>query len=423
MAKNYVDITLPEEVDHSDVWGAKDIFRKVITLLVKKTVEDGKWFSFCTRVDERQVDLAAVVNDNGVKLGTLIGESLYENTNSYRSAIYKYFIRNYMCYYEVPTVKKAYGSEMYKGTFEKAIITSNLKVVADFMGITVDEAAQAYFGRVSDCYLDEEDDWFPYLKLTETKEGTRKIVRPRNPLDLGKKGTRVIPLFAINEGLNYIVNSSKEGYISVKFRKDGGQDRDICFTFDFDKIFELYGNCDFYHKGIQTCYDGDLIGSFKTTQYGYIRVIEAGGSRYDTPCRSVNFARILSTEKGTKPDLTFIDVDLNSAVSDFKRALPTDAARTEELIKKMIASGLISEEEAIRVGKDTSLDEWADGKAIVGTTVFSRSIASFMLANPLDFPKYTGKPMEISSGSTDDGLSIGDVIGSGFTDDFGFSFD
>lgn len=421
--KNYVDIVIPEEVDHSDSWGTKDTFRKIINILVENTVKEGKWFSFCTKIDEKQVDIMSVTNDEDVKLGVLIGESLYPNTNSYRSAIYKYFIRNYLCYYEIPTVKKAYGSEMYKGTFEKVMITSNLKVIADFMNITVDEAAQAYYGRISDCYLDEEDDWFPYVKLVETKEGTRKIVRPRNPLDLGKRGTRVIPLFAIDTGLKCLLENAKDDYVKVTFRKDGGQDRDIIFTMDFEKLYEVYGSCDFYHKGINTCFGGDLMDKFRDSQYGYIRVIEAGGSKYDTPCRSINFARIISIEKGASPDFTFIDIDLDSAVYEFKKNIPTNQEKLQALVAKMVKSNVMSEEESKKIGINTSLDEWVDAKSIVGTTVFSRSIALFMLANPLDFPKYTGKPIEVSVGSSDDGLSVGDVIGAGFTDNFGFAFE
>ena len=162
---------------------------------------------------------------------------------------------------------------------------------------------------------------------------------------------------------------------------------------------------------------------FKDSQYGYIRVIEAGGSKYDTPCRSINFARIKKIEKGATPDFTFIEVDLDSAVYEFKKNIPINQEKLQALVAKMVKSNVMSEEESKKIGINTSLDEWVDAKSIVGTTVFSRSIALFMLANPLDFPKYTGKPMEVSTGSSDDGLSVGDVIGSGFTDNFGFAFE
>ena len=416
-----LNVELPEEVYNSDEYGAKDKFRKIISAMVERVVEDSKWFGFCTRISESQIDIMKIQNDSGVSLGNMVS-SIYEG-NSYRTAIYKYFIRNYLCYYEVPAVKRGFDSGSYMGSYDKMMITDNLYVVADFLGISLEEAVNKYLPRVSDSYINEESDWFPYLKLVETKEGVRKVVRPRSPLDLGKRGTRVIPLFALDVGVSYLYESAKDECVKVSFRKDGGVDRDIIFTFDVDKVRDVYGNSDFFYSGFEKCYDGDMMKNFKTSEYGYIRVIEMGGSKYDNPCRSVNFARILSVEFGAEPDLTFVNIDTESAVAEFKKSLPMTREGNERLKQKMRDAGIISDDDYERIGTKLTLEEWVDSKAIVAGTILQRSLALFTLGNPMDFPNYTGLPVEYASSGEDSfGLSDGSE-GLEITDTFGFNFE
>ena len=65
-----------------DLLGARTVFRLICTGVVEKLVKEGKWFSFCTKISEDQMDVMTYVNEKGIKLNTLI--SGYFENSSYR---------------------------------------------------------------------------------------------------------------------------------------------------------------------------------------------------------------------------------------------------------------------------------------------------------------------------------------------------
>lgn len=384
-----------------DILGEKTAFRELSSQLTRNIVEDGDWFSFCTKIDPSQKDIMSITNVKGVKIGAFIHD-LYPET-SYRSAIYKYLIRDYLCYYEAPTVvkdrDKGYG---FKSSYTKNLITSNIKVIAKWLEISEEDAKMLYGSRVAGVFEDNECDLFPYVKLYETKDGTRKVTKPRKDLDLGIGGTRVVPLFALKEGIDVFYKKACEDTYTVEFYKDGGQERKINTTFSLNKIRELYTDNNFISRGMQGMYDGDFLAN-PTMERGYIRVFEMGSSIYDSPLRSINYARIIRFYQ-EEPDATYINIDLDGVLEAFVRGINNRKVKPYEVVD-MLEVFQVGSSRPKKSSTPTDLEDWAYGQKMLLSTVFLRSLALFMLANPQWFEGYTGTPKDYSSTTEDNTIS------------------
>lgn len=402
--------------DKYDLLGARTVFRLVCTGIVERFVKSGKWFSFCTRVSEDQIDVMTYVNEKGIKLNTLI-TGYFENS-SYRSNIYKYLLRDFLCYYEAPTVVKdtwtGYG---YKSSYNKFLVTSNIYVVALWMDISLDEAADTYGKYLLDVNMDMEDEMgYPYVKLYVNKQGKHCITKPRKYLDLSAKGTRIVPLFALKRGVDILYKMCSDDTYDVSFFKDGGQIRTINTTFNVDLIKGVYGDCDFFREGVAGMYSGDFLDN-KSLERGYIRVFEMGGSKYDNPLRSINYARITKFEKAS-PDLTYINIDIENALSSFVDGINAASINVRDFVSMLNMFKVGSERRlnghSLKTVQDIEL--WANRQHMLLSTVFSRQLALFMLGNPKWFPNYTGEP---SYARKEEGSSSG--AGVPYFDDLDFS--
>lgn len=376
--------------DTYDLFGAKTMFREITGNIVEGVVKQGKWFSFCTRISECQYDIMAHKNKEDIKLGKFVAD-IYPDT-VYRSAIYKYLLRDYLCYFEVPSVTKdtamGYG---YKSSYNKCLITSNLYVIALWLGISVEEAEELYGSRLDEVCLDNGCDMFQYVKLYETKEGLRKVTKPRKDLDLSAAGTRIIPVYALNRGVDILYELCKKDFYTVSFVKDGGMKRDINTTFSIDKLREVYGDTDFFRNGVEGMYNGDFINN-PTLERGYIRVFEAGASKYDSALRSINYARILGFKK-EEPDLTYINIDLSSVMDEFSRGINNAMIGVGEIVEMLdvfnVGQSRKVGDREIKTTQD--LESWANGQEVLLSTVFLRQLALFMIGNPQWFGGYTGE--------------------------------
>lgn len=376
-----------------DLLGEVTAFRQLVSKIVKETVAKGNWFSFCKKIDDSQYDIMSFTNAKGTKIGRFVHE-LYPET-SYRSAIYKYLLRDYLCYYEAPTVIKdresGYG---FKNSYTKNLVTSNINVIAKWLEISPEDAKMLYGSRVEGVYEDNEYDLFPYVKLYETKDGTRKVTRPRKDLDLGIGGTRVVPLFALKEGVDVLYDLAKSDTYNVEFYKDGGQKRTINTTFSLEKIRELYSDNNFISKGLQGMYDGDFLGN-PTMERGYIRVFEMGSSIYDNPLRSINYARIIKFYKA-EPDATYINIDLDGVLEAFVKGINNRAIKPSDIVE-MLEMYQVGSSRPKSSSTVSDLEDWAYGQKMLLSTIFLRSLALFMLGNPQWFTGYTGTPKDYSS--------------------------
>lgn len=379
--------------DTYDMLGAKTLFRVVTEKMVENVVSEGNWFSFCTKINSSQKDIMSEKNSDGVKIGKFAADIFPETM--YRSAIYKYLLRDYLCYYEAPTVVKDTSSNYgFKSSYDKYLVTSNLEVIARWLNMNIEDADILYGSRIEESCDDNECDMFPYVKLYITKEGVRKVSKPRKDLDLSTEGTRIIPLYALKKGIDILYEKAKDDFYNVDYVKDGGQVRTVNITFNVDKLRDIYGSSDFLLKGLESMYDGDFEGN-PNIERGYIRIFEVGSSKYDSPLRAINYARILGFKK-EEPDLTYINIDLSSVLSTFVSHINSINADIEEIVDMLDVFEVGSERKVngreIKTTQD--LEIWAENQEILLSTVFLRKLALFMIGNSHWFGGYTGEPKD-----------------------------
>lgn len=405
-----LDLKFLGDTGEYDLLGVQNGFRKLSELYIKQLVDEGKWFTVCHKIDSKQVDIMQVTNNLGTKLGSYISDIFEEGT--YRTSVYKYLLMHFLCYIEVPTTSFKTDTGGFKRSFNKILATSNVDVMAHWLGVPVEEVHQKYVDRVFGINMDDGEDLLPYVKLTESKEGVRKISVPRMNIDVSERGTRVIPLFMLKSGVDTLYSKMEKGMVKISFLKDGGQVRDIFSTVDFGRIREIYGGGSFFDDSVNDSYNGDFLEN-KSLSKGYIKVPEIGGSRYDGPTRSVNYSRIIGLSFDEEPDLSFINIDLTTVVEGFNDGVLAHTSQASAIVDMIEAFGIDGnawkntvEAKKKYVNKDaSSLLQWAEERNLLFSTVFCRELCLFMLANPQWFGSFTGKPKHRYSNSDDIGLA------------------
>jgi hypothetical protein len=384
--------------DAYDLFGERTKFRKLSSAMVHKIVSSGKWFGFCTRIDKRQVDIFSIVNANGDKLGTLV-EKVVDNEEGYRSSLYRYLLQDYLCYCEIPTVVKSKDYNGYKDSYNKSLVTSNIGVIAEWLGISYDEAKFQYGSRFS---VETAEGMCVYVKLITAKDGTKKVSKPRKALDLTQKGIRIVPLFALNAGLNELYKMASGDFYNVTFVKDSGQVRDITVCFDYGKLCTVYKDEGLLREAFEEQYKGDL-KSIKSLDRGYIRVIEVGTNLRSHAVRSINLARVIGFER-VEPDVTFINVDLGAVKSTFLNTLMNKKVNYKEIsdMLEVFQVGTNRKYNGKEISSYYELESWVETQEMLLSTPFLKQLALFMMGNPQWFDGYTG---EAISTKTDTELS------------------
>lgn len=391
-----IDLKFLGDTGKYDILGVKNGFRKLCELYIPQVVNEGNWFTVCHKMAQNQQDIMKIEDGEGVRLGTYISNIFQEG--SYRTSIYKYMLMNFLCYIEVPTKSFRTDTGDFKKSYNKILATASTEVMARWLGVDIDELPSKYAERVFDINMDDGEDCLPYVKLVETR-GVRKISVPRLNIDVSEIGTRVIPLFMLKAGVDTLYERFKEGMVKVSFFKDGGQLREMYTTLDFNKVREIYGGGSFLDDSINDSYDGNFLEN-KYLYKGFIKLPEIGGSRYDGPTRSLNYARIYSIEYNAEPDLSFINIDLTTVVEAFTDGVLANSSSAGEIIAMLEAFGIDGKAwvNTVEQGKRyatrdvSSLLQWVEERNLLYSTVFVRELCLFMLANPQWFKGFTGEP-------------------------------
>ena len=392
-----------------DLLGENTKFRATVERLVSSLVDKGRWFGFSTRVSDEQIDIFSAEGKNG-KLGNLLVDELGDY-DGYRNTLYRYLLNNYLCYCEIPSVVRQRDYSGFKDSYNKSLVTANIEVIANWLGVSIDDADAKYGSRVSYQDYDRDDGMSVYVKLSVAKDGTRKIVRPKKDLDLTTKGIRIIPLFAIKRGIDILYQKASSDFYNVTFVKDSGQQREITVCFDYGKLCEVYRDKGMLTEQYEEQFKGDFL-NIKTLERGYIRVIEVGTNLRNHALRSINVARIIKFEK-VEPDLTFVDIDLDTVKSTFLSKIENyDRLNYKELTDMLELMGIGS---TVKYGGKAitsyaMLESWVEQQEILLSTPFIKQLALFMMANPKWFGKYPSTDNTGTVGETSIELSGNDLF-------------
>lgn len=385
-----------------DLLGAKNPLRELLEGYVSDLAKSGKGFTFGKKADSRQVDVLKLKDDNNVSLGEMLNSFYPEAMPNLASA--KYFLRDFLCYVEVPTYHTERETGYKKASFNKFLATASLDVANYWVEGVLSETRSKY-GKSVSAFDDipDEDYEVPILKLGSNKAG-RTITRPRSYLDLNKNGIRVVPVFALKAYVDTLTEVISQDVARVTFIKDNGTERVLDTSLSQDLLVDLYKDSSFVSNMIESSYDGDFLGS-KVIDRGYIRVPEVGSSIYDgSGVRAISYSRVVGVEYGIEPDMEFARVDLDGVLFSFSRYISKlsldEVGRVASALSSsgFDLSSLIDDEGNHKFQIDSyQLEGWADLMNKVLSTTFQRNLYLFMLTNPQWFEGYTGERQALSS--------------------------
>lgn len=403
------------DVDY-DLLGARNGVRAIIEDVVTSLSDDGVGFTFGTKVHPKQVNLLKLRDADGetASLGENLVSEFNDECGPYLASA-KYFLRNYLCYVEIPTYRYEKGTGEKKASYDKFLATSCLEIATAWASLDI-ETAETKYGKHLNGFdtLENDESQVPILKLGRNKMG-RSITRPRNPLDLDKMGIRVVPVFALKAYVTRFYANASSELARVTFIKDNGSERVIDTTFSQELLSSLYKDSSFVSTMLTTCYDGKFLGS-TVIDRGYIRVPEVGASIYDgSGVRAVSYTRICSIEYGVEPNMEFARVDLDGVVFAFSGYVnKLKEKQIEQLVTALSMEGfdvdtLTGKNRGLELVVDAfQLESWADLQNKILSTTFQRSLALFMKTNSQWFGNYTGErgglSSEVTFGSSGDGV-------------------
>lgn len=401
----------------NDIYGENTNFRDLVSKIVPNIVSSGNWFGFSTRVDKSQVDIFSLKNNKGISFGSMIMNELGV-VDRYKTTLYRYLLNDYLCYCEIPTVTKQRDSVGFKDSYSKCLVTCNTSVIANWLDIPYAEAKMFYTGNFDDNIFERDDDFCSYVKLTISKDGLRKVSRPRKELDLSQKGIRVVPLFALVDGLECLYNLCSKDFYDVSFVKDSGQVRTINVCFNYDKLSSVYNDKGLLSGAFEEQFDGENV-SLAQIERGYIRVIEVGTSLKSGPVRALNLARILSI-KQVEPDLTFIDIELDTVKEKFLGSLITKKLNYKEFadMLEVFKVGNGGYYDNRKIASYSDLEKWVDQQETLLSTPFIKQLALFMIGNPNWFNSDSVNSDNADSSDSND-FEFNDELDFGDFDDLG----
>ena len=99
-------------------------------------------------------------------------QSIYDGCGPFLASN-KYFLRNYLCYVEIPTYRYEKGTGERKASYDKFLATACLDIAAAWASLDEDTAITKY-GKHLDSFddIDAEDVLVPIVKLGRKQNGT-----------------------------------------------------------------------------------------------------------------------------------------------------------------------------------------------------------------------------------------------------------
>jgi hypothetical protein len=348
--------------------------------LANKLIENNKLVSFGSPMGS-QVDIFEV----RTKSGKRVLDEFYDGS---RFKAFEDLLNNDICYIEYPTSRWTNDGEV--STYDKYMATRSEEIMKKWLG--VEELQSRYIKNFSKL---TEIGYSYIVKPVQGngKDKLNKISVPQKPINLEDNKIRIYPLKILGSLFNKFNSMSKDGLVSVSYLKDNKTKRVLNSTMSEEILMKIYNNKDHVDMMLSTA-TTDLQKATATLERGYVRVVEADSSKYDSGVRALNLARVfeITPIKFEDLDLSYIDVDLDSVISNFSKALRTLNQTELQNLAKVLSSGWKYKYEGGYTVYD--IESWVFGKSAIHTTSFNKDLHDLMVSLPNLFKGYTGSRLE-----------------------------
>ena len=288
-----------------------------------------------------------------------------------------YLLAMSLCYVEIDNPKYN-PNQMGSQRVDKFFATRNINIAKALCNLDSNKETRArnYLQTLESEY---SGDSLRILKLNPTKAGY-SLTQPRNAVKLGKN-VRIMPIVLLQVFSTYIEAQLRTGILEFTYRKDDRTTRVLNSTLNPSIFMKYYKDAERWNT-VSSNVSAML-------NRGYIKIPELGLSKYDeSGVRSLNLMRVERMRKVDDIDSSFIAVDINCIVDEFKKAV--DEAYTKNTIQKLYNFVMRTEISVDKMVARDALNNWVDTQVMVGSTTFLKSLHNAMIANKELFPKYTG---------------------------------
>lgn len=314
---------------------------------------------------------------------------------------FDYLLSVSACYIEFPKYQNKGGTVEKK--YVKGLYTRNPSIMAAWTGASPMEMQAKYGTRISQTASNFAECQVKAVKLMSNSSGNY-VQAVREPLVCSQM--TCMPLFMQYAFMCGIWTKMEEGIVKFTYLKDNDMARELTTTVNFNILMDYYDDNSF----IEHMLNG--VDAFSTNQggmqlsskqgRGYMKVPELGCSKYDkSGVRALNISRVLGAEMVESVPRTFINVDLDMVVENFKMHIDNLLLNSPDTVLE-VAKALLGDEyndgdSAIVVaGK---LRDYVTTNETILTTTYRRSLHMFMISNPQWFNNYTGTPVSYSAKS------------------------
>lgn len=368
---------------------------KVLLELAKKLMDNGELVSFGYPVGS-QINIFEYKTKEGIS----VLDKFYDGSRS--DAILE-MLDSGLCYVEYPSSRWSNGEQVV--SYDKYLATRSESLIRAWLGVEVlPERYTRNFGKV----VEKGYSFIVKPVMGNGKDKPNKITVPTKPINLEDEKLRIYPVPVLVYLFKKVSKMAEDGLIQFEYLKDNRTKRVLNSTTSREILDKIYNN----EKHIDMMLESvtkDITKS-NTLERGYVRVIEADSSKYDTGVRALNLARVYNV----KPldfkdlDLTYINVDLNSVVGDFS-----------VILRKLTKSQLLEVAKALESWKYRyqggysvhDLESWVVGKEALHSTTFRKDLYDLMVSLPHLFNLESIKEVEVKSETVQDDLEV-------FEDDF-----
>lgn len=413
------DLTNPDKIVQSGFCVHNEFIGQLINLTLH-SISNCKVMSVVTNgiisnrgaVKDKGIKLADKAVVNICKLNPLVGipgaKTVVDEIALYRARQYRLDVannvdgflkakRDYLFYDYLLATCLCYVEEFDGTRVSKYYATKNRFIAAMAAGMDASFTAK-YMNYLTMSQSDVSSGIIRALKLNyQTKSGLYKIVQPRSGVTVSNK-LKVTPYFIMAVTAESILKALGNGIMRFVFVKDNLQERELVSTMNPQILGKYY---DAEHVEVM------LAHVKKAMNRGYIQVPELGLSRYDdSGVRALDLTRITDIEFVKNVDTRFIDVDLNSVVPEFFRRLDEMGSDVKTLahVYNIVFNSGVSKMDANIIRDE--LESWCRSQKAIGTTTFMKQLHTLMISNPMLFPNYTGKHVQLSFKDTA-GFDIG----------------
>lgn len=313
---------------------------------------------------------------------------------------FDYLLSVSACYIEFP--KYQTRGKVTEKKYVKGLYTRNPSIMAAWTGASPMEMQAKYGTRISQTAANFAECQVKAVKLMSNSSGNY-IQAMREPLTCSQ--LTCMPLFMQYAFVCGAWTKMEEGIVKFTYLKDNDTTRELTTTVNFNILMDYYNDTTFIEhmlNGVDVFSNnqGGMQLSSKQGR-GYVKVPELGCSKYDkSGVRALNISRLLGAEMVDSVPRTFINVDLDGVVENFKMYIDNMLLQTPDKVYD-VAKALLKEEyqesEDSPIVVAGKLREYVTSNEVILTTTFRRILHMFMISNPQWFDNYTGEPVSYSA--------------------------